>query len=83
MLGEVKIIIRDVRPSGQGYVEFKPDIPSLAKLVLDFRKGEAFLKSDDEGWSDFCRMEVRRAAGSGDDQIIIFWPSWADEPDEA
>ena len=77
-LGEVKIIIRDVRPSGQGYVEFKPDIPSLAKLVLDFRKGEAFLKSD-QGWSDFCRMEVRRGGPGSEDKIIVFWPSWADD----
>ena len=82
MLGEAKIIVRDVRPSDGGYVQTVPDLPSLDKVVLDFRRGEAFLKSD-EGWSDFCRMEVRRAAGSGDDQIIIFWPSWADEPDEA
>ncbi len=78
-LGEVQIIIRDVRPGGCGYVDFKPDIPSLGKLVLDFRRGEAFLKSDDEGWSDYCRMEIRRGKPGEQDLIYIFWPSWADE----
>ena len=81
MLGEVKLIIRDCR-SGVGYVQFKPDIPSLDKIVLDFRRGEAFLRSE-EGWSDYCRMEVRRGAPGSEDKIIIYWPSWADEPDEA
>ena len=79
MLGEAKLIIRDVRPSGGGYVQFKPDIPSLDKIVLDFRRGEAFLRDSEEGWSDYCRFEVRRGAAGSDDQIIIYWPSWADD----
>ena len=79
MLGEVKIIIQDLRDPDGGYVQTVPDIPSLDKIVLDFRKGEAFLRDSEEGWSDYCRFEVRRGAAGSDDQIIIFWPSWADD----
>ena len=78
MLGEAKIIIRDLRDPDGGYVQTVPDIPSLDKLVLDFRRGEAFLKSE-EGWADFCRMEVRREGPGSEDKIIVFWPSWADD----
>lgn len=83
MLGEVKIIIQDVRDSDGGYCQGVPDIPSLDQLVLDFRQGKAFLRDFEEGWTDICRFQVQRAVGSGDDQIIIFWPSWADEESKA